>query len=298
LSKLHTEQARRLHPHTIFRAFKYTIYCLLALNVYLFFSEEYIASIEVFGDSLSLSHLTEAFSATIDTAAWVVLLLIFELETAVIPDEKLEGGLNWVLFVLKAVAYGFIVWAFWGYAGKWGYLGHTQPFSVDDVCSLVGQGFSWVDDLDQYPALDAASCAALQAQALWQISGTQIIGTVDAIKAIQNLALVDIINAADWLIIVVLLEAEVFLQLRDLLNKRRLFIFKFTKGMLYAVLFFCAIYWGFLGDLLDFWDAFLWLVAFIFIELNIFQWHEEIEEEKLEEESHRKSTQGTTGVAG
>jgi hypothetical protein len=298
LSKLHTEQARKLHPHTIFRAFKYTIYCLLAFNVYLFFSEEYLASIEVFGDSLTLGHLTEAFSATIDTAAWVVLLLIFELETAVIPDEKLEGGLNWLLFALKAIAYGFIVWAFWGYAAKWGYLGNTQPFSIDDVCSLVGQGFSWVEDLDQYPALDAASCAAHQSHVLWQISGTQIIGTVDAVKAIQNLALVDIINAADWLIIVVLLEVEVFMQLRDLLNKKRLFIFKFTKGMLYAVLFFCAIYWGFLGDLLDFWDAFLWLVAFIFIELNIFQWHEEIEEEKLEEKIHHQEAQGTTGVAG
>lgn len=284
MSKLHSEQARKLHPHTIFRAFKYTIYCLLALNIYLFFSEEYLASIEVFGDSLTLGNLTEAFSATIDTAAWVVLLLIFELETAVIPDEKLESGLKWVLLGLKAVAYGFIVWAFWGYAAKWGYLGHTQPFSIDDVCSLVGQGFSWVDDLDQYPALDTVSCAALQAQALLQISGTQIIGAVDSVKAIQNLALVDIINAADWLVIVVLLEVEVFLQLRDLLNKKRLFIFKFTKGMLYAVLFFCAIYWGILGDFLDFWDAFLWLVAFIFIELNIFQWHEEIEEEKLEEE--------------
>jgi hypothetical protein len=298
LSKLHTEQARKLHPHTVFRAFKYTIYCLLAFNVYLFFSEEYLASIEVFGDSLTLGHLTEAFSATIDTAAWVVLLLIFELETAVIPDEKLEGGLNWLLFALKAIAYGFIVWAFWGYAAKWGYLGNTQPFSIDDVCSLVGQGFSWVEDLDQYPALDAASCAAHQSQVLWQISGTQIIGTVDAVKAIQNLALVDIINAADWLIIVVLLEVEVFMQLHDLLNKKRMFLFKFTKGMLYAVLFFCAIYWGFLGDLLDFWDAFLWLVAFIFIELNIFQWHEEIEEEKLEEKIHHQEAQGTTGVAG
>ena len=25
-------------------------------------------------------------------------------------------------------------------------------------------------------------------------------------------------------------------------------------------------------------DAFLWLVAFIFIEMNIFKWHEEVEE--------------------
>jgi hypothetical protein len=30
-----------------------------------------------------------------------------------------------------------------------------------------------------------------------------------------------------------------------------------------------------MGDFLDFWDAFIWLVAFFFIEMNLFQWQEE-----------------------
>lgn len=272
-----------LHPRTLFRLFKYAIYCLLVINVFLFFNEEFLASHEVFGGFPGWGHITEAFSATIDTASWIVLLLLFELETAVIPDEQLEGRLYWLLLMVKAVAYGFILWAFWGYVAKWTYLAESLPFVVDNVCSLIGSGYSWVDDLDQYPALDAASCATLQGQTLWQIAGTKIIGTVDAVKAIQNLAVVDIVNAADWLVIVALLELEVFLQSRDLLDRRRMLIAKFSKGMLYTVLFFCAIYWGILGDFLDFWDAFLWLVAFIFIEMNIFQWHEDTEEEKLDE---------------
>jgi hypothetical protein len=36
-----------------------------------------------------------------------------------------------------------------------------------------------------------------------------------------------------------------------------------------------AIYWGIKGDFVDFWDAFLWLVAFVFIELNVFEWRRE-----------------------
>jgi hypothetical protein len=31
-----------------------------------------------------------------------------------------------------------------------------------------------------------------------------------------------------------------------------------------------AVYWWLEGDFLDFWDAFLWLFAFIFIEMNVF----------------------------
>lgn len=258
-----------------FRVFKYTIYSLLALNIYLFFQEEFLSAQEVFGGPVGWSQLTEAFSATIDTAAWVVLLLLFELETAVIPDDRLQGRLKWALLGMRAVSYAFILWAFYGYVSKFGYLADTVPFNADDLCGLIGAGFSWVEDLDHYPPLDAAACAALAGPELLRIEGTQIIGSVEAMRAIRNLALVDIINAADWLIIVVLLEVEVLLQLRGMLTGRRLRIAKVTKGALYAILFLCAIYWGVLGDFLDFWDAFLWLVAFIFIELNIFEWHGE-----------------------
>ena len=33
-----------------------------------------------------------------------------------------------------------------------------------------------------------------------------------------------------------------------------------------------------LGDFLDFWDAFMWLVAFVFVEMNLFQWQVETSE--------------------
>ena len=48
-----------------------------------------------------------------------------------------------------------------------------------------------------------------------------------------------------------------------------------SKFVLYSLLLLAAIYWGFKGDFVDFWDAFLWLVAFVFIELNVFEWREE-----------------------
>ncbi|MBT8132830.1 MAG: hypothetical protein KJO35_11215, partial [Gammaproteobacteria bacterium] len=91
----------------------------------------------------------------------------------------------------------------------------------------------------------------------------------------KTLALTDIINAGDWLIIVALLELEVMLQLKGMLTDRMLQISKSIKAVLYTILLCCAIYWGIDGEFLDFWDAFLWLVAFVFIEMNIFEWHSE-----------------------
>jgi hypothetical protein len=66
-----------------------------------------------------------------------------------------------------------------------------------------------------------------------------------------------------------MLEVDVWLQLRDKLEGQILVYSKITKLILYSILFAAAVYWGLLGDFLDFWDAFLWLVAFFFIEMNV-----------------------------
>jgi hypothetical protein len=267
-----------LHPHRVFTLFKYTIYVLLGVNAYLFFREDLAAGAEMFNHVLTWRNVVDVFTASTDTTAWLILLLLFELETAVISDDKLQGSLKWVLMGVRVVCYFFIVSAFFGYVGKYGMITNLAPIDIADVCSLVGGEWNYVANLDDYPPIDAESCLLLQGQQLLLVSGTDIIGTLDALDSARGLAIIDIVNAGTWLIIVVLLEAEVFMQLRDLLTGAILKINKYLKGFFYSLLFVCAIYWGFEGSFLDFWDAFLWLVAFIFIELNIFQWHEETEE--------------------
>ena len=266
--------------HTVFTAFKYTIYILLAYNILLWFQEDLAASAETFGDTVTWRNVVQAYSATFDTAAWVILLVLFELETAVIPDEKLKGGLKVLFVTLGLICYFFIVYSFYGYCVKFGMISQVVPFDVADVCSLVGTDWNYIASLDDYPHIDVEACAAMQGQSLLQVTGTDIIATVEAHKGAFGLAVIDIVNAGTWLIIVVLLEVEVLLQLKDALTDRMMMLGKYIKGFFYLILFVCAAYWGFEGTFLDFWDAFLWLVAFIFIELNIFQWHEEVEEEK------------------
>jgi len=278
MNALISNQNRFLTPHKVFTVFKYTIYALLTYNILLWFQEDLAASAETFGDTVTWRNVVEAYSATIDTAAWVVLLFLFELETAVIPDEKLKGSLKWVLMAVRVACYTLIVWSFWGYVVKYGMISNVQPFTIADICSLVGTDWNYLDLLDEYPPLDLAACTTMQGLELFQVSGTEIIASKEKLDNAIALAVIDIINAGTWLIIVVLLEVEVWMQIKNLLTDRMMLFGKYIKGFFYAVLFFCAIYWGFKGDFLDFWDAFLWLVAFIFIELNIFQWHEEIEE--------------------
>ena len=269
-----------LTPQNLFRFFKYAIYILLTYDAVLFFEGDLAASAVTFGDSITWRNVIEAYSATFDTVAWVALLLLFELETAIIPDHLLKGGLKWVLKGLAGVCYFFIIYSAYGYIYKYGVVSNLVPLAIDDVCSLIGTNFTYIVTLDEYLPLDQSVCTAMNGLPAMQISGMEIIGVEPALGDAIALAVIDVVNAVTWLIVVVLLEVEVYLQLKDKLTSRVMFAAKYIKGFFYLILLYCAIYWGVKSSFLDFWDAFLWLVAFVFIELNIFQWNAETEEER------------------
>ncbi len=261
--------------HILYRLFKYAVYALLAWNVWLFFLEDLAASAETFVDGVTLANAVEAYSATFDTLAWVVLLLLFELETAVIPERRLTRRVHRLLSGTRAVCYFFIVYSFYGYLQKLGLVTDLTLLAGVDICQLVGSGMTYPESLDRYFPITPAVCEAYGGELLYRIAGTDIVGTAAQMELARWLALTDVINAGTWLIVVALLELEVLLQLRGRLSDRWLRFGNAVKALLYTVLLGCAIYWGVDGEFLHFWDAFLWLVAFVFIELNIFNWQRE-----------------------
>ena len=264
-------------PHW-FTLLKYTVYGLLMINVYLFLQEELLALEHTFTDGFAAADLIQAFSATIDTAAWVVLLLLFELETSVIADEKIRGGVKLSLHGIRAVCYLFIVYAFYGYVVELLTLYRVEEIGVSDACALLGADWSLLMTIDEYEVLSADNCAAVGTQ-IWQVGGFDIIADSENLQSAQWLAWTDVINAAVWILVVLVLEFDVRIQLRGVYTDRLLAINKVIKAVLYTILFGAAIYWWLEGDFLDFWDAFLWLFAFIFIEMNVFDWQAETQAE-------------------
>lgn len=265
----------------LFQLFKYTVYALLALNIYLFFDEESAAAALQFRDGVGLHNVIEAFSATIDTAAWVVLLLMFELETYVLDDAQVTNPVKWSLHGLRAFCYALIVWAFVGYVENLVFLYEAVPLAgISNICALLPGSWSWAETLDQYAAITSANCATLSpAAAFFQFNDMAAIVDAEGLKDIRRLAWVDVINAAVWLLVVLVLEIDVRLQEHERFEGLAFRLSSAAKFVLYSVLLLAAIYWGFKGDFVDFWDAFLWLVAFVFIELNVVEWREEDNEE-------------------
>lgn len=255
-----------------FTALKYLVYVLLSYNVYLFLDEELAALEHTFVDGVAAGELIQVFSATIDTAAWVILLLLFELETWVLDDDRIVGRVKLALHGIRGVCYIAIVYAFTGYYAELQMLYAVTAIPATDACGLLPGEWSLLVDLDEYVTLDPSNCAAVGA-GLTRLDGFAIVADAGTLQAARWLAWTDVINSATWILVCLVLEIEVRMQLRGTLSEHVMAVNRWLKYVLYGILFAAAAYWGAKGDFLDFWDAALWLFAFIFIELNVFEWN-------------------------
>ncbi len=267
----------KINGGTLFQLFKYVVYVLLTFNIYLFFVQEYSAAQLQFVDGVATSDLIEAYAATIDTFAWVILLLMFELETYVLEDRQFTRSVTWTLHALRAFCYAFIIYAFYGYIQNMNFMYATTALpDVRNLCTLVAEQWSYAVALDDYVRITTDNCSLLSnADAFHRLAGMTAVVDAGGLRDIRLLAWVDVINSAVWLLVVLILEIDVQLQERNRFEGMALKLSSAFKVILYSVLFLAAVYWGVKGDFVDFWDAMLWLIAFVFIELNIFEWRQE-----------------------
>lgn len=271
-----------VNRYTLYQVFKYALYVFLAMNVYWFFTEEFAANKLLYPDGVEFRDIIDAYAATVDTAAWVVLLLMFELETYILEDHHFTRSVTWSLHSLRAICYAFIVYAVSGYVGNLvSVLDVSVMAGVSDLCSLVSDGWSYSHDFEEYTLLTAANCGSFStAASFFEFADAKAVVDQAGHEAIVRLAWVDVINAVVWLAVVLILEIDVRLQEKGLYEGLVLRASTISKFVLYSILFVAAVYWGVYGDFVDFWDAFLWLLAFFFIEMNVIEWrHETLEEQ-------------------
>lgn len=265
--------------YQIFRWVKYLTYALLSLNIWLFLAEEIGSARFAIATGEEVAMGIQLFSATLDTLAWVILLLLFELETAVIPDERLRGPLRYGIHGVRMLCMLAIVMAFLGYFGEWLTLLPSELL-MGDACVRVSEGWSYMVKLDDFVPLTAENCSQFGADTRLVSGLDSVIASPAGLLEGQRLALVDVINSAAWILVVILLEIEVRLLTRWGGGSRpTVSVANGLKIILYGTLVVAAVYWGFKGDFLDFWDAALWLFAFVFIELNVFEWQQEIRDQ-------------------
>jgi hypothetical protein len=271
----------KINGRVLYQLFKYSIYTLLTINVFVFFGEEWQAARLEYPQGVPGGEVFKAYAATIDTAAWVVLLLMFELETYVLEDRHFTRRVKLSLHALRATCYLFIVFAFYGYFEDALFVFQTSPLAgVSNLCALASQSWSYATTFGEYVEITAVNCTSLSSVGSF-VRFDDVAAVVDepGLAGIHFLAIVDVVNAGVWILVVLLLEADVRLQEKNRFEGMALYLSTTTKFVLYSILALAVVAWMVTGDFIDWWDALIWLVAFVFIELNVFEWRHESHEE-------------------
>ena len=263
-----------LNKARLYQIFKYSVFVLLIGNAAYYFYEGLRSVSYTYENGVGWGDIIVAYDGAIDTAAWIILLIILELETEILDDNVLTGPVWWGLAALSWLCYIFIVYSVYGYWSTTSIPGGFEAYAGPDPCGLIAQGSSFVKSLDDYVLLDSDNCALLGQGALYN-QDLNMVASAKNFDVLNRLAWLDVVNSVVWLVVVSILQLEVYLQSSRLFGTKFFTAYKYAKIFFYVVLAICAYYWLRLGDGVGAWDAFLWLVAFFFIEMNVLSWQEE-----------------------
>jgi hypothetical protein len=180
---------------------------------------------------------------------------------------------GWFIRGTKFLCLAAIIVAWWGYIAELSGLMASQPMSAG-LCETLDASWSVLINLDRFEPFSASACGAGEWLVLTDYE--RVIATPAFLQSAVWLAALDVINASAWILVVIVLDIEV----RVLLSRQHTLslLSESVRGVkipLYLILFLAAVYWGFEGSFLDFWDAILWLFAFFVIEGNMSTWRDE-----------------------
>jgi hypothetical protein len=258
-----------------FKIFKYIIFVILLVNLIAFLVDDVTAYVYL-DESATFEDVLETFAATIDYLAWMILIVLFEMETSAQARGALHGVRKWTIAGLTAACYGVLIYAAFGYAAGVLDTYHYEPIASETICELVEENFAYLDSDARPIELTAENCGVFAAEQVYRSPSDHLIATKANLMATRKLGWVDVANALAWLLVVLIFQIEISLEQIDKLTKPWLVFCTVTKAFLYLVLVANAIYWTIYSSFIDSWDAWIWLVAFVLIDLNLLGLDEEV----------------------
>ena len=258
---------------------KLVVYSLLLINFALYIRNDWVISGHTLSVTSTLLDWTRAFAVTIDESAWIMLLILFEMETYLLADNALSRKQSMCMQLVRIVCYASLAHTLYAYTVYVNELNSAVLIEgVDNLCQLVGQDLSYADNL-VYTKLDANNCAALsKATQFYYIDPPTFFIVEDRAGLIIELQLawVDLIEALVWLLILFTIEVAVWLQDRNIGEGQTFAVLAKIKWLLYFLLWLAIIYWLYRGHYMFAWDEFVWIAGFVAIEMNMRSWRREI----------------------
>jgi|TARA_B110000438_G_C15682621_1_gene593084 hypothetical protein len=260
---------------------KWVVYALVIVNFGFYIRNDWVIAGHTLYAGSSLLEISRAFATTIDESAWIILLLLFELETYLLSDDPLSRAKTLLMQGIRLVCYISLAHTLYAYGVYLTEIYAAVPVEgVTNLCQLVGKDLSYAYNL-VYSEIDSSNCASLStANQFFYVDPPTFFIVEDSAGLVieKQLAWIDMFEAIIWLLILLSIEVAVWLQDRNIGEG---LIFKglsITKWCLYSFLWAAAGYWIFRGHYMFAWDEFVWIAGFVAIEMNIVEWRNEINE--------------------
>lgn len=256
---------------------KWVVYLALIVNFGVYVYDDWMAYQRALAPGAPWSDIIGQFATTIDVAAWLGLVFLFELETYALPDEAFKGWVTKAMHTVRVVCYVGVAYAAYGYTvNTLDYYDYVQVDGLIGLCQIADQDRSLQLDTIAYLPITNENCASISTSALfYQKVGEMSVIDAPALDHVQKLSWVDVANAFVWLVVVLLIEIEIRMQAAGRRGSRILKPVRLLKTVLYGELIFNAVIWGLTGYPIYAWDAFLWIFGFWAIELNLAEWEQE-----------------------
>lgn len=264
------------HPRAS-QLIKWTVYTALIINFGVYAWDDFHAYKAALPPGAPLDQVLEQFSTTIDMAAWLGLVFMFELETYALPDAAFTKWVIRSLIVLRVICYVSIGFAAYGYTMTTLDYYRVEPVAgVADLCDLADSETALQLDAIAYTDITAENCSTLtNGDRFFRVPDELSILDETVLLHAKRMGWVDILNAYVWLIVVFLIEIEVRMQSADRFGTRSLNLVRQAKTIFYGILILNIFIWLGSSYPLYAWDAFLWIFGFWAIELNLAEWEQE-----------------------
>ncbi len=266
--------------HALQQGLKWTIYTLLIVNFVFYFFEDFNRTLHVITPDSGLFKWTREFAQSIDLAAWLILLFMFELETYILEDESWKGWVSRSVRGLRVICFLMIAHTVVAYSNSVIELSPTVPVAgAATLCDVVDEDVSFVFNLE-YTDVTDENCAQLSPAAqFFRVGNDPVVSSFEGLQLERYLAWVDLTEVIIWLVVILLIEITIRAQDRGVTGGRFITTVKRVKLGLYASLMAMGVYWLTLGHWLYFWDELLWVAGFSAIEVNLSEWRDELKEE-------------------
>lgn len=258
---------------------KWSVYALVIINFGFYIRNDWVIAGHTLYAGSSLLEVSRAFATTIDESAWIILLLLFELETYLLSDEPLSRAKTLLMQGVRVVCYISLAHTLYAYGVYLTEIYASVPVEgVTNLCQLIEKDLSYAFNL-AYSEINSSNCASLSsANQFFYVDPPTFFIVEDAagLAIEKQLAWIDMFEAIIWLLILLSIEVAVWLQDR---NIGQGIIFKglgIAKLCLYSLLWAAAGYWIYRGHYMFAWDEFVWIAGFVAIEMNIVEWRDEI----------------------